>query len=77
MLTVLGGLAEFERELIRVRDWRGPRSREGQRRPYGRLFKLNRHQQREAIARREAGEALTDIARTFGVHHTTIGRLRA
>ena len=27
--------------------------------------------------RREAGEALTDIARTFGVHHTTIGRLRA
>jgi hypothetical protein len=31
----------------------------------------------EAIARREAGEALTDIARTFGVHHTTIGRLRA
>ena len=40
-------------------------------------FKLNRHQQREAIARREAGEALTDIARTFGVHHTTIGRLRA
>jgi hypothetical protein len=42
-----------------------------------RPFKLNRHQQREAIARREAGEALTDIARTFGVHHTTIGRLRA
>ena len=42
----------------------------------GRPFKLNRHQQREAIARREAGEALTDIARTFGVHHTTIGRLR-
>jgi len=31
----------------------------------------------EAIAPREAGEALTDIARTFGVHHTTIGRLRA
>src|SRR5262245_54074168 len=43
----------------------------------GRPFKLNRHQQREAIARREAGEPLTDFARTFGVHHTTIGRLRA
>jgi hypothetical protein len=25
--------------------------------------------------RRDAGEALTDIARTFGVSHTTIGRL--
>jgi hypothetical protein len=24
----------------------------------------------------EAGEALTDIGRTFGVSHTTIGRLR-
>jgi hypothetical protein len=42
----------------------------------GRPFKLNRHQQREAIARQDAGEALSDIARTFGVHHT-IGRLRA
>jgi DNA invertase Pin-like site-specific DNA recombinase len=36
---------------------------------------LSPHQQREAIARRDAGEALTDIARTFGVSHTTIGRL--
>jgi uncharacterized membrane protein len=35
------------------------------------------HQKREAIARRDAGEALTDIARTFGVSHTTIGRLTA
>ena len=41
----------------------------------GRPAKLTPHQQREAIARRDAGEALTDIARTFGVSHTTIGRL--
>ena len=33
---------------------------------------LTTHQQREALARREAG----DIAKTFGVSHTTIGRLR-
>ena len=26
MLTVLGGLAEFERELIRAQDWRGPQA---------------------------------------------------
>jgi hypothetical protein len=39
-------------------------------------FKLKRHQQRETIARREAGEALSNIGRTFRVHHTTIGRLR-
>jgi hypothetical protein len=41
----------------------------------GRPPKLNRDQQREAIARREAGEALTAIARTSGVSHTTIARL--
>jgi Helix-turn-helix domain of resolvase len=41
----------------------------------GRPPKLSQHQQREALARREAGEALTAIARTFGVSHTTIGRL--
>jgi hypothetical protein len=28
------------------------------------------------IARREAGEALVDIARTFGVSHSTISRLQ-
>jgi DNA invertase Pin-like site-specific DNA recombinase len=77
MLTVLGGLAEFERELIRVRTGEGRVRAKARGVHLGRPFKLNRHQQREAIARREAGEALTDIARTFGVHHTTIGRLRA
>jgi hypothetical protein len=41
----------------------------------GRPRKLNGDEQREAIARRQAGKALTDIARTFGVSHTTIGRL--
>jgi DNA invertase Pin-like site-specific DNA recombinase len=77
MLTVLGGLAEFERELIRVRTGEGRVRAKARGVHMGRPFKLNRHQQREAIARREAGEALTDIARTFGVHRTTIGRLRA
>ena len=77
MLTVLGGLAEFERELIRVRTGEGRVRAKARGVHMGRPFKLNRHQQREAIARRDAGEALTDIARTFGVHHTTIGRLRA
>jgi hypothetical protein len=43
----------------------------------GRPPKLSPHQRREAIARRDAGEALTDIARTYGVSHTTIGRLTA
>jgi DNA invertase Pin-like site-specific DNA recombinase len=41
----------------------------------GRPPKLNRDQRREAKARWDAGETLTAIARTFGVSHTTVGRL--
>jgi DNA invertase Pin-like site-specific DNA recombinase len=77
MLTVLGGLAEFERELIKARTGEGRAKAKAEGVHMGRPPKLTPHQRREAIARRDAGEALTDIARTFGVSHTTIGRLTA
>jgi DNA invertase Pin-like site-specific DNA recombinase len=76
MLTVLGGLAEFERELIRARTSEGRKRAKARGIHMGRPPALNRDQRREALARRDAGETLTDIARTFGVSHTTIGRLR-
>src|SRR3974390_781808 len=75
MLTVLGGLAEFERELIKARTGEGRARAEAEGGHRGRPPKLTPHQRREAIARRDAGEPLVDIARTFGVSHTTIGRL--
>jgi DNA invertase Pin-like site-specific DNA recombinase len=77
MLTVLGGLAEFERELIRARTTEGRKRATAAGIHMGRPPALNHHQQKEALARREAGETLTDIARTFGVSHTTIMRLEA
>jgi len=77
MLTVLGGLAEFERSLILARTSEGRTRAKARGVHMGRPPALNRDQQREALARREAGEALTDIARTFGVSHTTISRLAA
>jgi len=77
MLTVLGGLAEFERELIRERTAEGRKLAKARGVHMGRPGKLNRDQRREALARREAGETLSAIARTFGVAHTTIGRLRS
>jgi DNA invertase Pin-like site-specific DNA recombinase len=77
MLTVLCGLAEFERDLIKSRTGEGRARAKAAGVHMGRPSKLSPHQQREAIARRDAGEALTDIARTFGVSHTTIGRLTA
>ena len=76
MLTILGGLAEFERELIRARTGEGRKRAKARGVHMGRPPALNGDQRREALARRDAGKSLTDIARTFGVSHTTIGRLR-
>jgi DNA invertase Pin-like site-specific DNA recombinase len=75
MLTVLGGLAEFERELIRSRTGEGRERAKAKGVVFGRKPKLTHHQQQEAIARREAGEALVDIARSYNVSHSTISRL--
>jgi DNA invertase Pin-like site-specific DNA recombinase len=75
MLTVLAGLAEFERSLIIARTSAGRARAKAAGVHMGRPSKLTPHQQHEAIARREAGDTLTDIARTYGVSHTTIGRL--
>jgi hypothetical protein len=44
-------------------------------RALGRPHKLTPHQRQEALARREAGETLMDIARSYGVSHPTISRL--
>src|SRR6266702_7240678 len=75
MLTVLGGLAEFERELIKARTGEGRKRAMANGVRFGRKPKLTRHQIAEALARREAGEALTDIGRSYNVSHSTISRL--
>jgi DNA invertase Pin-like site-specific DNA recombinase len=41
----------------------------------GRKPKLTPHQQREAVRRRDKGEPMREIARTFNVSHSTISRL--
>jgi DNA invertase Pin-like site-specific DNA recombinase len=76
MLTVLGGLAEFERELIRARTGEGRARAKEQGVKLGRKPKLTDHQRREAIARRETGEeTLADIGRSYNVSGWTIARL--
>ena len=59
MLTVLGGLAEFERELIRARTGEGRARAKARGVKLGRKPKLTPHQQREAIAAAKLGEPLT------------------
>src|SRR5215208_5317211 len=75
MLTGLGGLAECERELIRTLTGGGRERAKARGVVLGRKPKLTAYQRREAIARREAGEVLTDIARSYAVSHSTISRL--
>ena len=75
MLTILGGLAEFERELIRARTGEGRKRAQARGVKFGRPAKLSPHQRREAMARLNAGESQSDVARSYGVAHTTIGRL--
>jgi DNA invertase Pin-like site-specific DNA recombinase len=77
MLTVLGGLAEFERDLIRARTGEGRERAKARGVKMGRKPKLTPHQQAEAVKRREAGEPIREIARTYNVHNSTISRLMA
>src|SRR4030081_885896 len=67
MLTVLGGLAEFERELIRARTGEGRKRAQARGVQFGRPPKLTAHQRQEALQRLNAGETLADIAKTYAV----------
>jgi DNA invertase Pin-like site-specific DNA recombinase len=78
MLTVLGGLAEFERDLIRARTGEGRERAKARGVKLGRKPKLTEHQKREAIRRRDQdGEPVREIARGYNVSHSTISRLTA
>jgi DNA invertase Pin-like site-specific DNA recombinase len=75
MITILAGLATFERHLIRARTDEGRKRAQANGVRFGRPLKLSPFQIREALARRETGEALSDIGRSYGVSHSTISRL--
>jgi DNA invertase Pin-like site-specific DNA recombinase len=75
ILTVLGGLAEFERSLIaeRTAEGRARAKRDGKR--LGRPPKLSRHQRKAVFAMRREGQDNAEIARTLGVSRSTISRV--
>jgi DNA invertase Pin-like site-specific DNA recombinase len=75
MVTILAGLATFERHLIRARTDEGRKRAQARGVRFGRPLKLSTFQIKEALARRAAGEALAEIGRSFGVSHSTISRL--
>ena len=83
MLAVLGGLAEFERELIRAWTGEGHRRAAARGVKMGRRPKLTPHQMKEAIRRRDRGEetcersrgaTMSATARFQGWQHERCGR---
>jgi DNA invertase Pin-like site-specific DNA recombinase len=77
MLTVLSGVAEFERDLISLRtsDGRERAKRAGVK--FGPKPKLSRHQIEEVRLRKELGESCRFLARSYGVSPNTISRIKA
>jgi DNA invertase Pin-like site-specific DNA recombinase len=76
MLAILGGLAEFERTLIRARTEDGRVRAKAAGIRFGRKPKLTPHQRQEALERLAAGDSQLSIARTMGVDRSTISRLQ-
>ena len=73
-MTVLSGIAEFERELIRERTKTGRLAALQRGVKFGRPRKLTPAEKKQVKRRRENGESIRDIARYFSVHFTTIYR---
>jgi DNA invertase Pin-like site-specific DNA recombinase len=78
MLAVLGGLAEFDRALIRAPMSEAGKHAKARSLKPGRRPKLTERQRREAIKRRDEGvETLAEIGRSYNVSVATISRLTA
>ncbi len=75
ILTVLGGLAEFERSLIAERTAEGRERAKRAGRRLGRPPKLTTHQRDAALKMRASGQDNAEIARVLGVSRSTISRI--
>jgi DNA invertase Pin-like site-specific DNA recombinase len=74
-VTVLGGLAEFERDLIRARTTEGRVRAVAADVRRGRRPKLSPTQRAHAREMRKAGKSLQEIGDVLGVSHMTVWRL--
>jgi DNA invertase Pin-like site-specific DNA recombinase len=77
MLTVLGGLADVERDPIRTRTAEGRSRAKAQGKHMGRPPSLKTPSQKKAaIRRRSQGATLDELARSYNVSRATISRSR-
>ena len=75
MLTILGGLAEFERSLIIARTSEGRARARANGVRFGRPKKLSPIQAAEIVKRKKAGEPLSTLAQLFRVSVSTVARV--
>jgi DNA invertase Pin-like site-specific DNA recombinase len=76
MWTVLGGIADVERDLIRTRTAEGRSRVKAQGKHMGHPPSLTPAQQKEATRRRAQGATLDELARSYNVSRATISGLR-
>ena len=74
ILTVFGGIAEFERSLILARTEEGRKAALARGVPFGRPAKLRDDQKEDVRELVKAGRSISSVARTFDVHPVTIYR---
>jgi DNA invertase Pin-like site-specific DNA recombinase len=76
VLTVLSGVAEFERNLISLRTSDGRECAKKAGVKFGPKPKLSRHQTEEVRERKERGESCRFLARSYGILPNTISRVK-
>jgi len=74
MVTVMGGVAEFERELIRERCEEGIERAKRKGTKFGRPSALDASQRRRIAERYTAGETMAELAQEYECGETTIWR---
>jgi DNA invertase Pin-like site-specific DNA recombinase len=74
MLTIMGGIAEFERGLIRKRCEEGIERAKAKGTQFGRPTSLDPGQKRKIAERYAAGETMAELAREYEVGEATVWR---
>jgi DNA invertase Pin-like site-specific DNA recombinase len=74
MMTIMGGIAEFERELIRARCEEGIARAKAKGAKFGRKAVLDPSQRRVIATRYAEGETMAELAREYEVSEPTIWR---
>jgi DNA invertase Pin-like site-specific DNA recombinase len=77
MITIMSGIAEFERGLIRARTEEGIERARAKGTKFGRKRALSPEQRRAAAERHARGETLAELGEVYGVSEATMSRALA